>query len=107
MSGDQIANVVQQIEQDFLGTLTRHLASFDNQKIRYFRPRHGRGNRAMVTVGITNPGTYPTRLDFRLYRQGGDWKVYDVVANGNSAVNYYRQKFARSWQRPMPYGGRV
>ena len=107
MSAEQRTSVVEKIEQDFLETLANRLASFDNQRMRYFRPRHSRGNRTSVTVGIANPGRYPTRLDFRLYRGKDGWKVYDVAANGNSAVNYYRQKFSRVWNRPAPYPGRI
>lgn len=107
MSEEQRTDAIQRIEQDFLETLTRRLAGFKEQKIKFFRPRQGRGNRTSVTVGIANPGTYPTRLDFRMYRGEDGWKIYDVVANGNSAVNYYRQKVARVWARPMPYGGRM
>jgi phospholipid transport system substrate-binding protein len=107
MSEAQRADLVQQIEQDFLQTLTRRLARFDDPSVRYFRPRRGYGNRAMVTVGLSNPGGYPARLDFRLYQGTDGWKVYDVAANGNSAVAYYRQMLARAWAQPAPYGGRV
>jgi phospholipid transport system substrate-binding protein len=107
MTDTQRADVVQRIEQDFLRTLTRRLAALDDQNVRYFRPRRGYGKRTTVTVGIANPGGYPARLDFRLYRGADGWKVYDVAANGSSAVNYYRQKLARAWDRPAPYGGRM
>ena len=108
MNTEQRIALVQRIEQDFLETLANRLASFENQRVRYFRPRHSRGNRTSVTVGIANPGSYPTRLDFRLYRGKDGWRVYDVAANGNSAVNYYRQKLSRTWRRPAPpYPGRM
>ena len=107
MNAERRTAVVQRIEQDFLSTLARRLASYDNQRVRFFRPRRGLGNRTSVTVGIGNPGSYPARLDFRLYRSKDGWKVYDVSANGNSAVNYYRQKFNRVWRRPAPYQGRI
>ncbi len=107
MSAEQRTGVVQKIEQDFLETLSKRLAGFENQKVRYFPARRGRGHRTSVTVGIGNPGRYPARLDFRMYHGKEGWKVYDVAANGNSAVNYYRQKFSRVRGRPAPYGGRI
>ncbi len=107
MSAEQRTGVVQKIEQDFLETLSKRLAGFENQKVRYFPARRGRGHRTSVTVGIGNPGRYPARLDFRMYHGKEGWKVYDVAANGNSAVNYYRQKFSRTRGRPAPYGGRI
>ena len=42
-----------------------------------------------------------------MYYGKDGWKVYDVAANGNSAVNYYRQKFSRVRGRPAPYRGRI
>jgi phospholipid transport system substrate-binding protein len=107
MSAEQRTSVVQKIEQDFLETLSKRLAGFEDQKVRYFPARRGRGHRTSVTVGIGNPGRYPARLDFRMYRGKDGWKVYDVAANGNSAVNYYRQKFSRVWGRSAPYRGRI
>lgn len=107
MSAEQRTGLVQKIEQDFLETLSSRLAGFEDQKVRYFPARKGRGHRTSVTVGIGNPGSYPARLDFRMYYGKDGWKVYDVAANGNSAVNYYRQKLARVWGRPAPYSGRI
>lgn len=107
MNAEQRTGVVQKIEQDFLETLSKRLAGFEDQKVRYFPARRGRGQRTSVTVGIGNPGRYPARLDFRMYHGKDGWKVYDVAANGNSAVNYYRQKFSRVSGRPVPYRGRI
>jgi hypothetical protein len=41
-----------------------------------------------------------------MYRAEDGWKVYDVMANGRSAVAYYRQQTKRSPApgRPTPYG---
>ena len=49
----------------------------------------------MVSAAILNPGTYPARMDFRLYRSGDDWRVYDVAANGQSAIVHYRRELMR------------
>jgi phospholipid transport system substrate-binding protein len=99
-------DIQQKLEQDFLETLSSRLASFDAPKVRFYRPRQGRGQRVSVSVGIANPGQYPSRLEFRLFLGKSGWKVYDVLANGNSAVNYYRQKFARNWAPPSGFPAR-
>jgi phospholipid transport system substrate-binding protein len=98
MSDAQRADVVQQIEEDFLAALSRHLANYSDQQLRFSWPHHGRANRTVVSVAILNPRGYPNRLDFRLYYGREGWKVYDVVANGSSAVSYYRQRFLRRWE---------
>jgi len=100
MSAAQLADLVQKIEQDFLETLSRHLAAYSGQQLRFFPPHPGWANRTRVSVAILNPRGYPNRLDFRLYYGKGGWKVYDVVANGNSAVGFYRGKLMREWRRP-------
>jgi len=114
MSEEQRTALIQKIEQDFLETLAQKLAGFENQKVRYYPARPGRGYRTSVTVGIANPGSRPMRMDFRMRYGKEGWRVYDVAANGNSAVNYYRQKLARVWgrpapgsSRPMPFRGRI
>ncbi len=93
------AQMAQYIQQDFLRVLGAKLAGFQQQSVRFFRPRALGRDRAVVTVGIAQPGGYPARLDFYLQRSADAWKVYDVSANGNSAISYYRQKFAAAWRR--------
>jgi len=64
--------------------------------VRFLPPRGGNdGRTAQVSVAVLNPGSYPARLDFRLYRNGDDWRVYDVSANGQSAIVHYRQQLMR------------
>lgn len=94
------------LEARFLGTLAKRLAAYDDQQVRFFRPRMmGRGA-VSVTVGILRPGRYPAKLDFRMRRSGDSWKIYDVVANGRSASAYYRMQFNRiaTPSRPAAYG---
>jgi phospholipid transport system substrate-binding protein len=94
------------LEARFLGTLAGRLAKYKGQQVRFFRPRRGARGAVSVRVGILRPGGYPSKLDFRMYRSADGWKVYDVVANGRSAVSYYRQqsKRAAAAGRRAPYG---
>lgn len=71
-----------------------------------------RGTR--VTIGATRPGQsrgelvvpvrlerwrgQPLSLNFRFYQSKDGWKVFDAVANGQSAVLFYRGWFARQWR---------
>ncbi len=104
LSREQRQALVHRIEQDFLGAMARHLAEFDGQRVRYFRPRMRGPNRARVTIGIARAGRYPARLDFYMYRGRGGWKVYDVAANGQSAVSHYRRRLAsRAFAQPVAW----
>ena len=109
MSAEQRAALAASLEARFLGTLAGQLAKYKDQKVRFLRPRRGPRGAVSVPVGILRPGTYPSKLEFRMYRAEDGWKVYDVMANGRSAVAYYRQhqqsKRSRAPARPAPYGG--
>jgi phospholipid transport system substrate-binding protein len=84
----------QKIKQLLLGTLAKRLASYENQDVRFFRPRRVGENEVKVRVGILQAGGYPASLDFRFYLSDTGWKVFDVSANGTSALAYYRRHFA-------------
>ncbi len=107
MNGAQREQLKNQLEAMFLGALAKRLGGYSNQKVRVLRARRGRGNEVTVGVGIVQPGGYPAKMDFRFYRGNEGWKVFDVAANGSSALVYYRQQFKRSLrQRNTPAWGR-
>jgi len=108
MTPQQRETLAASLEARFLGALAGRLANYEGQQVRFFRPRRGARGTVNVIVGILQPGSYPSKLEFRMYQSGGDWKVYDVVANGRSAVAVYRQEYRRSSvpvRQPVPWGG--
>lgn len=83
-----------QLQKMFLTALSQKLSKYGGQGFKVMRPRSRQGGEVTVPVAIQNPGGYPSRLIFRFYRSGeGGWKVFDVSANGSSALVYYRQYF--------------
>lgn len=106
MSEEQRAALAASLEARFLGTLASRLAKYKGQKVRFLRPRRGPRGAVSVPVGVLRPGGYPSKLEFRMYQSADGWKVYDVMANGRSAVAHYRQQSRRSSgsARPVPYG---
>lgn len=107
MSAKQREALAASLEARFLGALAGKLAKYQGQKVRFFRPRPGPRGAVSIPVGILRPGGYPSKLEFRMYRSDDGWKVYDVMANGRSAVAYYRQEMRRSRAtgRAAPSGG--
>jgi phospholipid transport system substrate-binding protein len=88
----------------FLSTLARNLSRYRGQDVRVFTDRRSR-RRGQVTVNawLMEPRGYPTKLEFRFYRTpDGAWNVYDVSANGTSAVMYYRAYIQRMMRRYGP-----
>jgi phospholipid transport system substrate-binding protein len=51
-------------------------------------------NRVMVTTLVESPGKPDVSIDYRLYRGGGDWLIYDVVADSVSLLINYRSEYS-------------
>jgi phospholipid transport system substrate-binding protein len=100
MSPEQRKAMAARLEASFLSGLSTQLASYEGQQVRMLRPRMGVRGAVSVNVGILRPGSYPSKLEFRMYKSDDGWKVYDVVANGRSAASYYRVQFQRSARAP-------
>ena len=89
----------------FLTSMAQKLTAFKQQNVKYLVPRQTGKNQVILSIALANQGVYPARLDFRLYKSNQGWKVFDVSANGSSALMYYRQYFLRNMKRKMMYSG--
>ena len=99
MSDQQKMMLEQQLKTQFLSTMAQKLSTFNNQKVKYLAPKVQGKGQVELSIAIINRGGYPARLDFRLYKSKNGWKVYDVSANGSSALVYYRQYFRQQMHR--------
>lgn len=99
MSNEQKLVLRAKIQEMFLASLTRQLMRYGGQGFRVLPARSRPGNEVQVGVLIRKPQGYPAKLNFRFYKAEGGWKIFDVTANGNSAVVYYRQYFDRVKRR--------
>ena len=80
----------------FLGALARNLGTIERPlpRVDVFPARPGQSmSDAVVYARVWRPSGQ-TRLEFRFYWTGSEWKVYDAAANGASAVAYYRRYFS-------------
>ncbi len=101
MSDEQKQRMSQRIERQFLSTMVQRLVSYNNQEIQVMSQRlNQNGRTGTVTTAISGPRGYPTRLDFRFYKAKSGWKVFDVMANGQSAVIHYRRQFRQTMYMP-------
>lgn len=85
------------LKRRFIAVMSEQLAAYRGAQLVYLPPR---GNIAQgdvrLAVRVMSVDAPPVQLDFRLYRnQLGQWRVYDVVANGLSAVSHYRNELAQ------------
>lgn len=104
MTDQDKADFQRNLRETFLSSLSRHLGSFDakNTRVRFQRARYRGQDEVFVGTRIYRPDTLPVSMEFRMRRDGDDWKIIDVKANGSSAVLYYRRHFIselRQYQR--------
>ena len=104
MSEDQKAHLTAIIKKQFLETMAYRLGAYNSQRLKVISQRvSANGYTSKVTAAVIGPRGYPSRLDFRFYKAKSGWKVYDVMANGQSAVLYYRRQFRRLMTPPRQY----
>ncbi len=86
----------------FLSALARNLGSYARPlpRIDVFPARAGRSpNEVAVLARVLPREGFSVRLEFRYYWSRQGWKIFDVAANGASAVAYYRRYFSEQWSR--------
>lgn len=111
MSDKDKAAFQRNLRETFLTSLSKHLGSFDakNTHVKFQKTRYRGPDESFVSTEVLRPDTMPVHLDFRMRREGDDWKIIDVKANGSSAVLYYRRHFIAELRaydrqsRPRPY----
>ena len=96
LNPEQRLELTMLLKERFLQAMAEQLSGYKHSRIQYLRPR-GNPRQGDVTLGVRVFGadSYPVQLDFKLYRGNSGWKVYDVVANGVSAVTHYRNEFSQ------------
>jgi len=75
-------------------TYSNALTSYKNQKVVYKPSKMAPADtEVVVKTEVLQPGNKPIQLDYALEKQGGSWKVYDVIVAGVSLVTNYRDTF--------------
>ncbi|MGB0712083.1 MAG: MlaC/ttg2D family ABC transporter substrate-binding protein [Gammaproteobacteria bacterium] len=127
MSQEQKDAAAITIRDMFLASLAKNLGGYNNPDVIVHRARKADdGKEVSVAVSVRFGGSSSLRMSFRFYKSKTGWKVFDVQANGQSALVYYRKYFdqqmraekmkkmqqlqqqRQQMQRPgmgMPYGG--
>ena len=102
MTEEQRHRLANRIKRQFLSSMVEKLGNYSSQQVRVVSQRLAPdGRTGVVTAAIRDPQGYPARMDFRFYRSKNGWKVYDVMANGQSAVVHYRRQFRQTMYRPL------
>ena len=79
------------IEDSYLSKLN----DYRGQQVQFIRASQDGADYAQVNTNIVREGKDPIHLDFRLMKEGGTWKVYDVTVDAISIIANYRNQFNR------------
>jgi phospholipid transport system substrate-binding protein len=74
-------------------TYSTALASYSNEKVRFFPIRGMAGNKVQVNSSIDQANGQSLAVSYRLILEQGQWKVYDFSVEGVSLVQNYRSQF--------------
>jgi phospholipid transport system substrate-binding protein len=96
----QQAALVEQFQALLVRTYAASISSVADYKIEY-KPMRLKPGESDVTVNseVSKPGAPPIPIDYRMEKQGKEWKVYDVLVDNVSLVTVYRRSFASEVKR--------
>jgi phospholipid transport system substrate-binding protein len=91
---EQQQSIINAFRSLLVRTYAGAISSVAEYKIN-FRPLHMRPDDTDVTVNtdVIKPGSPPISIDYRMEKQAGEWKVYDVLVDNVSLVTVYRNSF--------------
>jgi phospholipid transport system substrate-binding protein len=90
------------IKDSFLKSMAQKLAHYSQQRATFLPVQSVAPGQVTLPIAIENPANgYPSRLEFRLHQTDQGWLVFDVSANGMSALLHYRQMLGEM-QRSRP-----
>lgn len=93
----QRAEFKQQFTLFVTRTYSTALASYSNEKVRFFPIRGGmNGNKVQVNSSVDQANGQSLAVSYRLLLEQGQWKVYDFSVEGVSLVQNYRSQFAET-----------
>ena len=92
---DKRQEFVKLFKQLLFNTYINRLENYKCSKERVFYDSEKlEGDYALVKTHIVYQGHNNVEIAYRLHRDVGEWKVYDVVVEGISIVENYRSQFA-------------
>jgi phospholipid transport system substrate-binding protein len=80
-------------QQVLIRTYAKALLSYSEENIRFLPERPGPRSTVVVPTEVREPGGKPIPIDYKLYKAGSAWKVYDVTIDNVSLVANYRSSF--------------
>jgi phospholipid transport system substrate-binding protein len=96
---DLVALMTALLERSYLG----RIEAYSGERI-VFAGETAEADLATVRTKLVGKGGVETPVDYRLYKVGDRWLVYDVTVEGVSLVANYRAQFNKILQTSSPQG---
>lgn len=93
-STDEQTKLVDEFRTLLVRTYSASLSSVSDYQID-FKPlrMNAADTDVLVNTEVSKPGAPPIPIDYRMEKQGDNWKVYDVLVDNVSLVTVYRNSF--------------
>ncbi len=75
-------------------TYVKKIERYENEKVAYLDERIT-GQYAVVRTKILKAQEAEIPVEYRIFKKGGKWEVYDIIVEGVSLVNNYRSQFSQ------------
>lgn len=99
-SDSEKSSFVNAFREMLVRTYATALLNYSGQEIVYLPvQRNASSDEVTVNTQVQSSGALPIPIDYRLYRDGDEWKVFDVSIDGISLVSNYRSSFASQIRR--------
>jgi phospholipid transport system substrate-binding protein len=90
----QREQLVSSFRELLISTYAKSLAKYSGEEVVYKPSRAGtRAGTVVVPTEVRAPGAAPIPIDYRMHKEGGSWKVYDLVIENVSMISSYRGQF--------------
>jgi phospholipid transport system substrate-binding protein len=86
-------------------TYIRKIERYEHEKVLYTGERI-EGQYALVKTSVVTEKEVEIPVEYRIFKRGDKWEVYDIIIEGVSLVNNYRTQF-NSIIKSDSYGGLV
>ena len=98
-TSEQQSRFVAAFRQLIIDDYATEFRNYSNQDVEFLPAGAGpAGNYTTVSARVVTPGEQPIMVDYRLYRAGSGWLIYDVEVDGISLLFDYRNSFAEQLQ---------
>ena len=89
-------------------TYAKALLSYSGEEIRFLPEKQGPKSTVVVPTEVRDPRSAETvPIEYRLYKKGGSWKVFDVKIDAISLVENYHQMFKPRLRRKNGVDGLI